>query len=69
MTGRRALITGISGQDGSYLAELLLGEGYEVAGLIRRAGRMHEDAAPSDPLAAVRDRVRFATEGRRFAMA
>ena len=59
MTGRRALITGISGQDGSYLAELLLGEGYEVAGLVRRAGRMHEDAAPSDPLAAVRDRVRF----------
>jgi len=31
-----ALITGISGQDGSYLAELLLGKGYEVHGLIRR---------------------------------
>ena len=34
---RRALITGITGQDGSYLAELLLGKGYEVHGLIRRA--------------------------------
>jgi GDPmannose 4,6-dehydratase len=32
-----ALITGITGQDGSYLAELLLGKGYEVHGLIRRA--------------------------------
>lgn len=34
---RKALITGITGQDGSYLAELLLGKGYEVHGLIRRA--------------------------------
>jgi GDPmannose 4,6-dehydratase len=34
---RRALITGITGQDGSYLAELLLGRGYEVHGLIRRS--------------------------------
>jgi len=34
---RRALITGITGQDGSYLAEFLLGKGYEVHGLIRRA--------------------------------
>jgi GDPmannose 4,6-dehydratase len=59
VTGRRALITGISGQDGSYLAELLLGEGYEVAGLIRRGGRMDDDSAPPDHLAAVRDRVRF----------
>jgi len=33
----RALITGVTGQDGSYLAELLLGKGYEVHGLIRRA--------------------------------
>ena len=33
----RALITGITGQDGSYLAELLLGKGYEVHGLVRRA--------------------------------
>ena len=36
MSARRALITGITGQDGSYLAELLLDEGYEVFGLIRR---------------------------------
>jgi GDPmannose 4,6-dehydratase len=34
---RRALITGITGQDGSYLAELLLDEGYEVSGMVRRA--------------------------------
>ena len=34
---RRALITGITGQDGSYLAELLLAKGYEVHGLVRRA--------------------------------
>ena len=37
MTARRALITGITGQDGSYLAELLLDKGYEVHGLIRRS--------------------------------
>ena len=34
---RRAVITGITGQDGSYLAELLLSKGYEVHGIIRRA--------------------------------
>ena len=34
---RRALITGITGQDGSYLADLLLDEGYEVFGMVRRA--------------------------------
>ncbi len=34
---KRALITGISGQDGSYLAELLLSKGYEVHGLVRRS--------------------------------
>ena len=34
---RRALITGITGQDGSYLAELLLDEGYEVHGMVRRS--------------------------------
>ncbi len=36
-TARRALITGITGQDGSYLAELLLAKGYEVHGIVRRA--------------------------------
>ena len=35
--GRRALITGTTGQDGSYLAELLLAKGYEVHGMIRRS--------------------------------
>jgi GDPmannose 4,6-dehydratase len=34
---KRALITGITGQDGSYLAEFLLGKGYEVFGMVRRA--------------------------------
>ena len=34
---KRALITGITGQDGSYLAEFLLGKGYEVHGIVRRA--------------------------------
>jgi GDPmannose 4,6-dehydratase len=37
MANRRALITGITGQDGSYLAELLLEKGYEVIGMTRRA--------------------------------
>jgi GDPmannose 4,6-dehydratase len=37
MTGKSALITGITGQDGSYLAELLLEKGYEVHGMVRRA--------------------------------
>jgi GDPmannose 4,6-dehydratase len=34
---KRALITGITGQDGSYLAELLLRKGYEVVGMVRRS--------------------------------
>ena len=37
MSGKIALVTGITGQDGSYLAELLLGKGYEVHGLVRRS--------------------------------
>src|SRR6187431_3111494 len=37
MTAGTALITGITGQDGSYLAELLLDKGYDVHGLIRRS--------------------------------
>jgi GDPmannose 4,6-dehydratase len=40
-TPRRALITGITGQDGSYLAELLLDKGYEVHGLIRRSSQFN----------------------------
>ena len=40
---KRALITGITGQDGSYLAELLLGKGYEVHGLIRRSSSFNTE--------------------------
>ena len=38
---KRALITGITGQDGSYLAELLLEKGYEVHGLVRRTSSIN----------------------------
>jgi len=41
MTAKRALITGITGQDGSYLAEFLLSEGYEVFGLVRRSSTIN----------------------------
>ena len=41
MSRRRALITGITGQDGSYLAELLLAKGYEVYGVVRRASNLN----------------------------
>jgi len=40
---RRALITGVTGQDGAYLAELLLGKGYEVHGIKRRASSFNTD--------------------------
>ena len=40
---KRALITGITGQDGSYLAELLLAKGYEVHGIIRRASTFNTE--------------------------
>ena len=49
---KRALITGITGQDGSYLAELLLNKGYEVHGIIRRASTFNTgrlDHIYSDP--------------------
>ena len=54
---KKALITGITGQDGSYLAELLLAKGYEVHGLIRRASTFntsridHLYVDPHDPKA------------------
>ena len=38
---RKALITGITGQDGSYLAELLLEKGYEVHGIVRRSSSIN----------------------------
>ncbi|NOZ93794.1 MAG: GDP-mannose 4,6-dehydratase [Acidobacteria bacterium] len=49
---KRALITGVTGQDGSYLAELLLGKGYEVHGLVRRASTFNRgriDHLRADP--------------------
>ncbi len=52
MSAPRALITGIAGQDGSYLAELLLGKGYEVFGVVRGS-----PLAPYPNLDAVRDDV------------
>lgn len=54
---KRALITGITGQDGSYLAELLLSKGYEVHGLVRRSSTFntsridHLYVDPHDPSA------------------
>jgi GDPmannose 4,6-dehydratase len=41
MATKRALITGITGQDGSYLAELLLAKGYEVVGVVRRSSTVN----------------------------
>ena len=54
MPPRRALVTGIGGQDGSYLAELLLERDYEVFGIVRH-GRVED----YENLAAVRDQVRL----------
>ncbi len=39
MSGKTAMVTGITGQDGSYLAELLLEKGYTVYGLVRRVSQ------------------------------
>jgi GDPmannose 4,6-dehydratase len=52
MSDRRALITGITGQDGSYLAEFLLDQGYQVHGMVRRAS-----TEKFDRIEHVRDRV------------
>ena len=53
---RRALITGITGQDGSYLAELLLDKGYEVHGMVRRlSSENHHRLEP------IRDRIHIHT--------
>ena len=53
---RRALITGITGQDGSYLAELLLDKGYEVMGMVRRSSIVNYER-----IAHIQDRVRIVT--------
>jgi GDPmannose 4,6-dehydratase len=39
-SARTAIITGITGQDGSYLGELLLSKGYQVVGMVRRVSRL-----------------------------
>ena len=44
---KTALITGVTGQDGSYLSELLLGKGYEVHGIVRRASTFNTDRLDS----------------------
>ena len=51
---KKALITGITGQDGSYLADLLLSKGYEVTGMVRRAS-----TETFDRIAHIRDRIRL----------
>lgn len=43
MTKKKALITGITGQDGSYLAEFLLEKGYEVHGIKRRSSSLNTE--------------------------
>ena len=50
----RALITGITGQDGSYLAELLLAKGYEVVGMVRRSSTVNFER-----IAHLQDRITF----------
>ncbi len=52
MVTRRALITGVTGQDGSYLAELLLEEGYDVVGVVRRSSTLNFER-----IAHIQDRI------------
>jgi GDPmannose 4,6-dehydratase len=54
MSTRRALITGVTGQDGSYLAEFLLEQGYEVHGMVRRSS-----TEKFDRIEHIRDRITF----------
>jgi GDPmannose 4,6-dehydratase len=49
---KRALITGVTGQDGSYLAEFLLGQGYEVLGMVRRSSTVNFER-----IAHIQDRI------------
>jgi GDPmannose 4,6-dehydratase len=70
---KKALVTGITGQDGSYLAELLLAKGYEVHGLIRRASTFntqridHLYVDPHDPKAKLFLHYGDLTDGSRLA--
>jgi GDPmannose 4,6-dehydratase len=52
MGQRRAFITGVTGQDGSYLAELLLGKGYEVVGMVRRSSTLNFER-----ISAIQDKI------------
>lgn len=52
--GKRALVTGITGQDGSYLADFLLERGYEVFGLVRRSSTLNFER-----IAHIQDRITF----------
>jgi GDPmannose 4,6-dehydratase len=52
---KRALVTGVTGQDGSYLAELLLSKGYEVIGMVRRSSTVNYER-----IAHLQDRITFA---------
>ena len=54
MTRRRALITGITGQDGSHLAELLLAKDYEVVGMVRRSSTVNFER-----IAHIQDKITF----------
>ncbi len=56
MVQKRALITGITGQDGSYLAEWLLSEGYEVVGMVRRSSTLNFER-----IAHIQDRLTLAS--------
>ncbi|MCL4423125.1 MAG: GDP-mannose 4,6-dehydratase, partial [Actinobacteria bacterium] len=53
---KRALVTGITGQDGSYLAELLLENGYEVVGMLRRSSTVNFER-----IAHIQDRITLVT--------
>ena len=70
---KKALITGITGQDGSYLAELLLEKGYEVHGLVRRASTFNTERIdhlyqdPHDPSARLFLHYADLTDGTRLA--
>ena len=56
----KALITGISGQDGSYLSELLLSKGYEVYGLERRVALLDQDVR-NERLGDIKDKIKIIT--------
>src|ERR1043166_3590513 len=58
MPGKRALISGITGQDGSYLAELLLSKGYEVHGIVRRVA-IEDPEHRLTRLDAIRSRIKL----------